>query len=181
MQQGYNPNQQPKETKKLPKKKAKERKIWLYALIVAAVVLMLYALGPDSETAKPVQPAPATASKSTELSDSVVGLIKTVIAAAEPSFYEVDGDSTAVCVKMAFDGLAADLYAIQQTNSQETRQIWQETKNNFVSMHSGMKKLLDTVGMQEAFVEIDIVNDTNHDNVLLMIMNGSVVYDFLAQ
>lgn len=54
-------------------------------------------------------------------------------------------------------------------------------RESMVKLCNSISDAVDTLGAKDKYVTVTVVNDSNEDNTLLMIMNGVVVYDVMAE
>jgi len=97
------------------------------------------------------------------------------------SFYEVESTDTGVVVKIAEDGLTADVIAFQNAGYDENHESWVELRESMESLCDDIYTFVKTLVGEDCIVSLLVLNDQNHDNVLLGITNGIVVYDVLAE
>lgn len=94
------------------------------------------------------------------------------------SNYEVKDANGVLTVSVWNDGVAAGAYLAQQ-GSAELLASWDSMTENMITLSESVRKLLDTNGYKSKASAVNVVNDANHDNVLLTINDGSVVYDYV--
>ena len=88
---------------------------------------------------------------------------------------------TSFTIFVAMDGLAFELAVQTELGKDPNAAGWNDVKTSMLSAYGGCKALLDSVGLTDAVLMINLVNDNNYDLVLLSVYDGQIVYDALAQ
>lgn len=107
--------------------------------------------------------------------DDVAPMMETVIADNFEN-YTFDYDETGITVSVWDDDVAMGA-TLAAAGSQETVELWEELKDNMVTLCNSMVDVLEAANLKDAVVMVNILNDQNMDNTLLSVVNGVVVYD----
>lgn len=113
--------------------------------------------------------------------DVVCALIETTLKEnyEEHGGYEITHDDASVTVNVWIDGLAAEVIAAQQSESEALKATWETAKENTVAFAKSIREFMDTMGQSGAALTLNVLNDANHDNMLLGILEGVVIYDVM--
>ena len=95
-------------------------------------------------------------------------------------YHKVEGDETGITVSLAINGLIDDMTLALVSGHDENYEPWMEVKDSMVGLCNTIHDAAVEFGMQDPVISLLVLNDKNHDNVVLMIMNGVVVYDAMA-
>lgn len=193
--------------KKLKKKKKKKSCLGrLFSTLIILFFMLFFAIGlsgnNDSATQKgsaTVKPSatPGSASNATSTvtptatptisptstvkvsKASLVTMAKSVLeeSASGFSYCKVDGDETGFTVYVAMDGLAFELAMYQELGKNVNEEGWQEVKDSLLYAYGNARNLLNGIGLDDASLMINMLNDNNHDYTLLSIFDGRIVYD----
>ena len=63
----------------------------------------------------------------------------------------------------------------------EDLDLWVDFQDLFIELYNGHRDTLDKLGFEDADLLLNVVNDLNHDNILLSIAFGEVIYDYMAE
>ena len=91
------------------------------------------------------------------------------------SYYNVSGDETGFTMTVAMDGLAAEVAAAKA--SKEKSEGWADVRKVSVLMCNNASGMIKNFGMTNAVCALYVVNDINHDDVLLFVLDGQIVFD----
>lgn len=180
-------------------KKAKKPfyKRWWFWVIV--VILVLGSCGEISDSSKDVptavEPAPTTTIKEkpsiekktpeTETTvsvtsssadiDTAVVLIESVL---KENFenYSISHEDRIITINVWEDGIALDAMLASGGN-EEFKSSWAGMVENQKIFCNSVCDFIDTVGLDDVIVVVNVLNDGNKDNVLLSVMEGVVIYD----
>lgn len=94
---------------------------------------------------------------------------------------DVTHDGESITVNLWVDGLCMELTLAQQSGNSSYKETWETAKTNTVSLAKSICDLVDTSGYTDVYVTLNILNDLNHDNVLLSIFEGIVIFDVMDQ
>ena len=92
----------------------------------------------------------------------------------------VEGDETGFTISVAINGLTAEVYTAKTAGYDENYGPWVDAKNSMLEAYNATYELLITMGMENPSLMMIVLNDTNHDNYLLAMYAGSIVYDVMA-
>lgn len=90
--------------------------------------------------------------------------------------YEVSYDDTGITINLWQDGISAGATFANSMNG-EYLKTWNNMVDNFVTMAENTRTYLDTLGLSDIVLSINILNDQNKENILVMIINDVLVYD----
>lgn len=129
------------------------------------------------EAQQPLETAP----EETQVSmDALSSMIKATL---DQNFAgnSVSIEGNTVTVNLWNDGVVAALQAIQADGGGADHPDWVALKDGMSTLSSSIQALIDTCGYPDVNLIINVLNDQNHDNTLLSLLEGQVVYDVLAQ
>lgn len=112
--------------------------------------------------------------------DTLCVLIKSVLADSY-SGCEVTHNDESVIVNVWIDGLAAELTLAQLSETDSYKESWNTAKENTASLAGSICDLIDTSGRDDVYLIFNVLNDLNHENVLLTILESTVMYDAIEQ
>ena len=121
-----------------------------------------------------------TAAESEEVTDidtheSVRQLIETVSAMYfQDISVTYDEETDSYIVNVCQEGVASDLTAVRAGTLE--RSTWDQVVDTMVDDCNSMKGVVETAEL-DSNVMLNILNDQNRDNVLLSIINGTVIYN----
>ena len=95
-------------------------------------------------------------------------------------YHKIEGDETGITLTVATNGLTKDMMDAKSLGYDENYEPWEVAKENMVGMCDTIYDSAVEFGMDDPVISVIVLNDQNHDNILLMIMNGVVVYDAMA-
>ena len=175
------------------KKKAKVKKPfykrWWFWVIV--VIFLLGSCGGDTET--PADTTPVTEAVATETTvpvteapseaagvdavslDTAVGLLESVI---KENFdnYEIYHEEGVIVFNTWEPGIAIGVTLAKEGNA-ENLAAWNDFIENQKEFSLTLSDFVDTLGLDETMVMVNVLNDGNKENVLLSIAEGVVVYN----
>ena len=115
-------------------------------------------------------------SSNLNLSMDEVGPLVEAVVSQNFDNYDVDYDDSGITINIWEDGIAAG--ATMAAYGDETMQeSWNELSDNMEGLCSSVSDSIEAFGIEGIPVMINVVNDANHDNVLLSVLNGVVIYD----
>lgn len=184
-----NPN--PTTPPKKPKKPVYKR--WWFWVLIA-----LIALGscvPKSEAPEGTTPStistteevPETSEATTSDSSETTLTIDIYTAAAliesfiKDNFenYDVSCEENAITVNLWMDGLANNAMLAASGNA-EAQESWNSVVEGTQSYSTTTSETVDSLGLDDVVVVVNILNDQNTENVLLSVINGVVIYDSVS-
>ncbi len=111
-----------------------------------------------------------------QVSVDVVASLIEANAAQNFTHYDLSYDETGITLSVWEDGLSAGA-ALASSGASEYLTLWNEMVDNIEGMGKATVDFAKTYGRDDLLICVNVLNDTNHDNILIMIMNGVVVYD----
>lgn len=95
--------------------------------------------------------------------------------------YDVDYDDDSITIYVKSDGAAAEIAQAKASGYDDTYEPWVKMRDSMVTLCNSAVDAVEAFGVTGKYVTVTVVNDANEDNTLLMIMNGVVVYDVMAE
>ena len=92
----------------------------------------------------------------------------------------VDGTPELFTISLAIDGTAAGVYSMTSGAAPDLRSVWESVKDGICSVSLSAGDAADAVGLTDAMVMVQVLNDLDHSKVLLSVLDGEVVYDCAA-
>lgn len=138
----------------------------------------------ESPTPAPTADAPVADSDTTledsdlTLSMDVAGpLLESIISQNfDEDKYTLEYDDTGITLSLWEDGLSLGA-VLAASGNEDAKTAWDEMKDNLIYMSDSISDALETLGIENTVITINILNEQNPDNTLLCIMNGVVIYD----
>lgn len=114
-----------------------------------------------------------------EAADLVIAMMELSVA-GKFDYHKIEGDETGITLSIAMDGLAQDMVIAGYSGKDENYEPWVDVKENMVGLCNTIHDSAVQFGMDNPIIMVNVLNDQNHENILLGIMNGIVIYDALA-
>ena len=139
----------------------------------------------DSETSTPAPTEEDAAISDPDSSDlglnmtmeEVVPLLDSIIAQNfDADKYSLEYDDTSITLSLWEDGVALGA-TLAASGNEEAKAAWDDMTDNIIYMSDSMTEALETLGLQDAVITVNILNEQNKDNVLLCVVDGVVFYD----
>lgn len=110
---------------------------------------------------------------------AIVALSLKMAYADKLDYYEVttDTDPNILTFNVANDGLAEGAEVLKQNGDTETIE---DTKDAMIELNGAISEMLEDAGLSDATVVVNLLNDTDHEKVLLTVVDGAVVFDALS-
>lgn len=107
--------------------------------------------------------------------DTAVVLIESVL---KENFdnYSISHEDRIITINVWDDGIALGAL-IAANGNEEFRSSWAEMAENQKHFCETICEFVDTLGLDDVVVVVNVLNDGNTDNVLLSVMEGVVIYD----
>lgn len=96
------------------------------------------------------------------------------------SYYDISGDETGFIINVSGEGIGQALRLTKQSQNTDLLKTWEETKQTFVCVYDSVQNFLKISGMEKPVLMMNIVNDQNHDDVVLSVYEGQVIYDAIT-
>ena len=182
--------------KTTPEVKPKKKKTMVTAIILIVIVIAIIGAlaggGKDkgndkqgNQQSQQNQQQEGQEGQNTEVDMSVVAAsLKAVLdknAEGTGVEYNVDYDDTGITIYVKADGAAAEIAQAKASGYDDTYEPWVTMRDNMVNLCNSAVDAVEAFGVTGKYVTVTVVNDANEDNTLLMIMNGVVVYDVMAE
>lgn len=131
----------------------------------------------EAPTSEPTEaPATSEASSTDEVStESIASLVKLAV---KDNFDDVDVsvDGDVITVNIKQNGIAADFYALTQGDA-DVKDTWDQLVQNQVELCNQFDKSTSDLGRDDIIFIVQLLNDTNPDNVLVSVVDGTVYYN----
>lgn len=172
--------------KTTPEIKPKKKKTMVTAIILIVIIIAIIGALAGGEKDKDKQDNQQNQEgQNTEVDMSVVAsAIKTVLdknAEGTGIEYSLEYDDTGLVIAAKASGVAAEVAQAKADGYDDTYEPWVTMRESMVKLCNSISDAVDTLGAKDKYVTVTVVNDANEDNTLLMIMNGVVVYDVMAE
>ena len=126
-------------------------------------------------TTKPSETTVAAATSSNEDIDNAVILIESNLKEHFDN-YTISHKDRIITISIWEDGIA--MGAIMASQGDETyKSAWDGMVENIKNLCDSVCDFVDTLGLDDVTVAINLLNDSNTENVLLTVMEGVVIYD----
>lgn len=176
--------------KTTPEIKPKKKKTMVTTIIIIVIIIAIIGALAGGEKDKDKQDnlqnqQQQQEGQNTEVDMSVVAsVIKTVLdknAEGTGIEYSLEYDDTGLVIAAKASGVAAEVAQAKADGYDDTYEPWVTMRENMVKLCNSISDAVETLGAKDKYVTVTVVNDANEDNTLLMIMNGAVVYDVMAE
>lgn len=173
-----------------PEIKPKKKKTMVTAIILIVIIVAIIGALAGGEKDKGKQDNPQNQqqqqeAQNTEVDMSVVAsAIKTVLdknAEGTGIEYSLEYDDTGLVIAAKASGVAAEVAQAKADGYDDTYEPWVTMRESMVKLCNSISDAVETLGAKDKYVTVTVVNDANEDNTLLMVMNGVVVYDVMAE
>ena len=165
-----------------------------YFLVFAAIFGAINNGDKDTKTSAPQQTARATQASTDKPTIEPTGeptqkptfdpeAAKTILGAMlanSYSYHSISGDETGFVINVSGEGLGQALRLIKQSQNADLLKSWEETKQTFIYVYGNVHDFLKTSGMEKPVLMMNIVNDQNHDDIVLSVYEGQIIYDAIA-
>lgn len=97
------------------------------------------------------------------------------------SYHSISGDETGFVINVSAEGLGQALYLTKQSQNADLLKTWEATKQTFVYLYGNVQDFLKTSGMEKPILMMNVLNDQNHDDIVLSVYENVVIYDAITQ
>lgn len=111
--------------------------------------------------------------------DDLCDLIKNISEGNYESFDVFNDGENVITMNIWQDGLAVTLWQAMDENDESIKELWGTLKETMVDVCNATCELIDTAGRKDVTFLLNMLNDLNHENVLLSITDGIVIYDIM--
>lgn len=134
----------------------------------------------DTLSPSPEDPdTPAGSENETVSLDMLCGLVEIALGGSF-SGKDVYHDGKDLIANVWMDGLTEELYAVKDHGG-ESPESWENVKVSMVNLAESLCNVLSTYGQEDFELRLNILNDTNHENVLLSILDDTITYDVMEE
>lgn len=189
-----------------PKTKKKAPKGCLIAVLVfLGIVVLIGVLGGGNDakstltqgsvsSSVPIQPISASSNVSSDTnsnhqytSEDMQSFIDLLSSEIAPNYdgegseckFVFDEETQSVMMNISGDGVTRDVMNIVNGNADIAD--WDTFKQNHITLCNSFVELAKTMDYGDIHCVVNVLNDVNKDNILLMIMDGVVVYDVVNE
>lgn len=174
-----NPAPQPQ-----PKKKKKHGCLSTISCVCFMVVVFALIGGNSNDTTSTKSTYTARPQTTAVIKQNTVSpsIIKTAVSNALEKldlfdYFSVSCDETAVTIYVGFNDVAEDLAQMKANGENENNKDWMTIKDSLMTVYNQVVGALADYGYTKNNCMLNFINTKNHDNILLMIYGGSIVYD----
>ena len=173
---------------------AKNKKGCLPGILAAFAIIVILGLigGGESESAdnevetngvaqEEVQQAVEDAAPAADVDPETIMATLKAAYGEEFDYFNIEGDETGFTIYIGINGLAADTAVAKAAGYDETYEPWAESRAAIESLYDSTYEFLETYGMKNPSLMICVVNDSNTENILLVVYMGEIVYDVMAE
>lgn len=89
----------------------------------------------------------------------------------------VTHDDNMITVSIWADGVAMEIASGDGSRPDE----WDDLRAGMISFSDSLNNLIDSLGRDDVPSLLNVLNDLNHDNVLLSVLDGVVIYDVMDE
>lgn len=111
--------------------------------------------------------------------DDMKAVIENALAAGFGDDYSVSLEGVVYTANVWQDGMAATALLAKDGNA-DTVVIWEQIRQTTTAATEKLQKLLEDNGHRDHLVVVNVLNDTNKENILLSVVAGMVVSDCTA-
>lgn len=111
--------------------------------------------------------------------DDLCDLIKNISEGNYESFDVFNDGENVITMNIWQDGLAVTLRQAMDENDESIKELWGTLKETMVDVCNATCELINTAGSKDVTFLLNILNDLNHENLLLSITDGIVIYDIM--
>lgn len=90
--------------------------------------------------------------------------------------YRPEDETNMWRVDVWIDGTTMSMMASKSSNNTAA---WTDVKNNMNNACKSLMKILDASGLEDSHIMLNLVNDMNHDKMLLSSLDGATLYDVM--
>lgn len=167
--------------------KAKKRKpmgclVWVLVVLLVIGGCSAMLGGNDDSSTEPTSAAPSIETETSRTEAEEVIPLDTAAANAEAIIKEqfdnctVSYDDTGFTATISVDGVSM-IGTLAAGGNEEMQETWKKIVDSTVSMSGSMTRYFRECGFDDYVVSVNVVNDQNQDNIVIMTMNGTLVYD----
>lgn len=92
-----------------------------------------------------------------------------------------DRDNKIIYLNVWYDGIIAELTAIKLSGGDATDEDWMLMKKSIVNNAKSVCNFMAECGYEDYNLSFNVLNDMNHDNILLSVVNSTIIYDVLEE
>lgn len=130
-----------------------------------------------TNTPNPTQPPDESSTGNVE---TFMELLRTQLSDSGYSFYDVKLEDDIVVVSVALDGLALEVALTKESNITDNYETWENSKASVLEYGKSIDSLMDAFGLDNLYM-LNVLNDQNHELLLLSIAENVIFYDVLAE
>lgn len=134
----------------------------------------------QAPTVSPTAEPTATPEPEPEADINLIKSLLEISLADSYDYYAVEGDETGFIISIGTEGLAAATALAKYSGYDENYEPWVEAKESTLAMYATTYESIESFGMEDPALMVVVVNDSNTENWLLVISDGIITYDVLA-
>ena len=96
-------------------------------------------------------------------------------------YYDIQYIEGIFIASVSKSGLAEIVQNLKNLGYDENLDLWVEFQDLFIELYYAHRQALDDLTFEDIDVLLNVVNDLNHDNIILSIAYGEVIYDYMAE
>ena len=175
------------ENKQHKTKKPFYRRWWFWVIVVILLLGGCFGgISDSTEEPKPTsQPETTAAVETAEASsandntlNAAVDMIKMILKDNYEN-YEISSTNDMIVVNIWDDGIAV-ASTIAASGDEESKAAWDTMVESQVNACKSMREFVDTAGLNDVTVMINVLNDLDKDKTLLSIADGIVIYNAVS-
>lgn len=90
-----------------------------------------------------------------------------------------DRDNKIIYLNVWYDGIIAELTAIKLSGGDATDEDWMTVKRSIVNNAKSVCNFINECGYEDFNLSYNVLNDMNHENILLSVVNTTIIYDVM--
>lgn len=93
----------------------------------------------------------------------------------------INGNASGFIIQFSKEGMSSTILMAYLFGDEETEKLWEEYKAATVELHYELYSYIEQCGVQNPNLTLMLTDHEEKETVYLLIVNGQVVYDFLAK
>ena len=95
--------------------------------------------------------------------------------------YNIDGNASGFIIQFSQEGISSTILMSYLFGDKETDKLWEEWKATTIELHYELCSYIEQCGIQKPNLTLMLTDHVEKETVYLLIVNGQVVFDFLAK
>lgn len=158
---------------------------WIVGLVVIGVITIG---GMDAVSEFATKTPSAIDTPMVDKVDETVGLklLQSIVESTIGDYYDyyevyVNEEEKIIALKLTNVGLGEAIQTAKATGLDEKYEPWIDVKNAQLELYGAIYEISQTIGIDGIEINMCIIDDQNHDSVVLVISDGVILYDYLAR